>query len=288
MAKSKKRKKTASKWTHHYRMVVINDDTFEERFSLKLNRLNVFVVTTLFAIVLVSLTTIIIAFTPLREFIPGYSSTKIRKQTAALVKRTDSLQERLMMNEQQYQRIKMVLTGNITMEEYNQMDSIIPPDLSQELVDIKPNIQDSLLREEVAREDRFNVIEGATARTNFVFFTPVTGTISSEYDAVKGHYAVDVAAPMNTPVKAAADGTVIFSSWSADTGNTMIVEHSYGLITAYKHMNTLLKGQNDQVLAGEVIGSVGSTGELTTGPHLHFELWSDGYPLDPTNFIIFE
>ncbi|MEP3823291.1 MAG: M23 family metallopeptidase, partial [Nonlabens ulvanivorans] len=107
-------------------------------------------------------------------------------------------------------------------------------------------------------------------------------------NAEKKHYAVDITSAANSPVKAAADGTVIFAGWSTDTGNTILMEHSYGVITVYKHMATLSKKQNDQVQAGEVIGIVGNTGELTNGPHLHFELWMDGYPQDPTNFINFQ
>lgn len=284
----KKNKKQQSKWRSHYRMVVINDDTFEERFSLKLNRLNVFVVTTVAAILLIALTTVIIAFTPLRELIPGYSNTQVKRATANLLQRTDSLETVIALNKQQYDRIKMVLSGNITTQEYDRIDSIAQIETASNDQIIKPIIQDSLLRDEVAREDQFNVMEGAVARTNFVFFTPVKGSVSSSYDPDREHYAVDVTAPVGSPVKVAADGTVIFAGFTTDTGYTIIVEHAYGLITAYKHLGDMLTKQNDQVLAGEVLGSVGNTGELTNGPHLHFELWSDGYPLDPTNFINFE
>ncbi len=284
----KKIKKQQSKWRSHYRMVVINDDTFEERFSLKLNRLNVFVVTTVAAILLVGLTTVIIAFSPLRELIPGYSSTKVKRATATLLQRTDSLETAIALNKQQFDRIQQVLSGNITAQEYERIDSIAKVETANQDEIIDPIPQDSILREEVAREDQFNLMEGAVARTNFVFFTPVTGNISSVYDPDKEHFAVDVTAPVGTPVKAAAAGTVIFAGFTTDTGYTIIVEHPYGLITAYKHLGDILTTQNDQVLAGEVLGSVGNTGELTNGPHLHFELWSDGYPLDPTNFINFE
>jgi len=282
------KKKYKSKWRNHYRMVVLNDDTFEERFSLKLTRLNVFIVTLVSAVILVGLTTVFIAFTPVREFIPGYSSSELRNETTALLQETDSLKTRLALNEQQYSRIKMVLSGDITSEEYARIDSIAQVETNLSISDFTPGRQDSLLREEVAREDKYNLIEGAKARTNFVFFKPLRGKISNEFNAAEKHYGVDVTAATNTPIKAAAPGTVIFSGWSAETGYTILLEHSYGLLTVYKHCGTLLKAQNDQVLAGEVIASVGNTGELTNGPHLHFELWSDGYALDPINFINFE
>ncbi|SCY33136.1 Peptidase family M23 [Nonlabens sp. Hel1_33_55] len=282
------KKKYKGKWRNQYRLVVLNDDTFEERFSLKLTRLNVFTVTLVSAVLLVGLTTFFIAFTPVREFIPGYSDSKVRNETTALLQETDSLKARLALNEQQYDRIKMVLSGDITSEEYARIDSVAQAETTISLSDFTPSREDSLLREEVAREDKFNLIEGAKARTNFVFFKPVVGKISNGYSTKDKHYGVDVTTAVNTPVKAAAAGTVVFSGWSAETGYTILLEHSYGLITVYKHCGTLTKSQNDQVLAGEVIASVGNTGELTNGPHLHFELWSDGYALDPINFINFE
>lgn len=288
MAQEKEKGKFKQKWLHRYRMVVLNDDTFEERFSLKLTRLNVFIVTVISAIILISLTTVLIAFTPLREFIPGYASTKLTKDVVNLESETDSLLTAIAMQQQKYDRIQMVLSGNITAAEYAKIDSIarVETAVNQELPE--PIEEDRLLREEVAREDKYNVIEGATSKTNFVLFAPVKGIISDPFNAQKKHYAVDITAATNAPVKAAADGTVIFAGWSADTGNTILMEHSYGVLTVYKHMATLNKSQNDQVQAGEVIGIVGNTGELTTGPHLHFELWMDGYPQDPTNFINFE
>ncbi|MGJ8683027.1 MAG: M23 family metallopeptidase [Nonlabens sp.] len=288
MAKDKEKGKLKKKWLHRYRMVVLNNDTFEERFSLNLTRLNVFVVTVLSAIILIGLTTVLIAFTPLREFIPGYASTKLTKDVIVLENKTDSLLTSIALQQQKYDRIQMVLSGNITTAEYARIDSIAKVETARDQDLPEPIEEDSLLREEVDREDKYNVIEGATSRTNFVFFTPVTGTISDSFNADKSHYAVDITAAANSPVKAAADGTVIFSGWSADTGNTILMEHSYGVITVYKHMATLNKKQNSQVQAGEVIGIVGNTGELTTGPHLHFELWIDGYPQDPTNFINFQ
>jgi murein DD-endopeptidase MepM/ murein hydrolase activator NlpD len=288
MGKRKKDKNQKSKWTHHYRMVVLNDDTFEERFSLKLNRLNVFIVTLISAVLLIGVTTVLIAFTPIREYIPGYADVTTKRNSIQLTKETDSIQQVLRTNEEFYSRIKMLLNGDITSEEYESIDSIAKVETDIEITNLTPIKEDSLLREEVAQEDRYSVIAGAKAKTNFVFFPPVKGIISGDYDAEIKHYAVDVAATTGTPIKAAADGTVVFASWSVETGYTMLIEHAYGLITVYKHAGSLLKEQNDQVLAGEVIASVGNTGELTTGPHLHFEIWSDGYPLDPTNFINFE
>ncbi len=129
--------------------------------------------------------------------------------------------------------------------------------------------------------------ERSTSKTEIVLFPPVGGTVTQTYDAKKKHYAVDVVAPIDTPVKAVANGTVIFSEWTADTGYVIILEHEDGLLSVYKHNGSLARFQGTVVRGGEVIASVGNTGELTTGPHLHFELWDNGNPVNPLDFIDF-
>jgi len=267
-------------------LVVLNEDTFEERFSFKLNRLNVFVLTGISAILLVGITAVLIAFTPLREYIPGYSSTKLKKQATDLVFKVDSLEQELAVNDIYIDNIREVLTGKIKDVNVNK-DSIIEQ-LRIEDTDLAPSAEDSIFRQEVEREDRFSVFEKATKKADLVFFTPVKGQITDVYDPKEKHFAVDVAVTQNTPVKAAADGTVIFTGFTAETGFVMILEHAKNFITVYKHNAALHKEQGDLVKAGEVIADAGSTGTLTTGPHLHFELWNDGYPVNPLNYIDFE
>ncbi len=285
--KEKKVKKLKKKLLHKYRLVVLNEDTFEERFSFKLNRLNVFVFSTVFALFLIAGTTLLIAFTPLREYIPGYSSTKLKKKATQLAYKTDSLQRALLINQQYLASIRKVLTGEVNTVHLNK-DSIIEAaklDISQ--VDLNPSKEDSLLREQVALEDKYNPLTDASEKS-FVLFAPVKGTITQGYNPKEKHYAVDVVTTKDAPVKATADGTVIFSEWTAGTGFVIILEHANNLISVYKHNASLTKNQGQLVKAGEVIAIAGNTGELTTGPHLHFELWSDGYPIDPTNFIDFD
>lgn len=289
MAKSeKKSKKIKKKLLHKYRLVILNEDTFEERLSLNLNRLNVFVLGTLSAIFLITFTTILIAFTPLKEYIPGYSSTSLKKKAVALSFKTDSLQRVIDFNEKYFASIKQVLQGEVSVADFDK-DSIIQA-VKQEVseVDLSPIKEDSLLREKVDKEDKYSLFETATSKANFVLFPPVNGIISESYDVKSKHYAVDIVVEENTPIKATADGTVIFAEWTAQTGYVILIEHSSGLISVYKHNASLTKSQGDLVKAGEVIATAGNTGELTTGPHLHFELWSDGYPVNPTNFIDFK
>ncbi|MCK0108271.1 M23 family metallopeptidase [Flavobacteriaceae bacterium S0825] len=286
--KKKKQKKLAKKLLHKYRLVILNEDTFEERFAIKLTRLNVFVIMSLSAIVLIVLTTILIAFTPIREYIPGYSSTKLKKEATNLNFKTDSLQQVITMNEQYLESIKRVLKGDVATVEFNK-DSIIKA-AEQEAIEynLNPSREDSLLREKVNKEDKYNLFESATSKVNFVLFPPVTGTISESYNVKEKHYAVDIVVAKGTPVKAAADGVVVLAEWTTQTGYVVIIDHGNGLISAYKHNASLTKEQGDLVKAGEVIAISGDAGELTTGPHLHFELWTDGYPIDPTTFIDFE
>lgn len=287
MENEKRSKKIKYKLLNKYRLVVLNEDTFEERFTFKLNRLNVFVFTIITVLILITATTIIIAFTPLREYIPGYSSVSLKKQATKLAYKTDSLQQVIDINEQYYSSIKKVLTGDVATVEFNK-DSIIEAAAIDRLeLDINPSREDSLLREKVSLEDKYNPLI-SNSEINFVLFPPVKGTISEGFNAKEKHYAVDVVTSKDAPVKSAADGTVIFSEWTAQTGYVIIIEHTNNLISVYKHNSFLSKEQGELVKAGEVIATAGNTGELSTGPHLHFELWSDGYPIDPTNFIDFE
>lgn len=281
-------RKFRNKLLDKYRLVILNEDTFEERIAFKLTRLNVFVFGSAGIILLILITYFIIAFTSLREYIPGYSSTALKKQATELNYKTDSLQRVLALNERYYTSIKKVLQGDVSALDINKDSIIEATKLEASEVDLTPIIEDSLLREKVDKEDKYNLFESAISSTNFVLFPPVNGTISESYNLEEKHYAVDIVVAKDTPVKATADGTVIFAEWTASTGNVMIIEHSYGLISVYKHNAALIKSQGDLVKAGEVIATAGNSGELSTGPHLHFELWNDGYPINPSNFIDFE
>lgn len=287
MSEQKPKKKFARKLLHKYRLVVLNEDTFEERFSIKLTRLNVFVLVSLSSIFLVAATTFIIAFTSLREFIPGYSSTKLKRQATELNYKTDSLQQVIALNEQYFASIKRVLTGDVKTVDFNRDSILEAAKNDSEIPSVVPTKEDSILRAKVDKEDKYNLFESAISASNFVLFPPVNGTISEAYNVKEKHYAVDIVVAKNTPVKATADGTVIFAEWTAETGYVVIIEHSYELISVYKHNASLTKEQGNLVKAGEVIAMAGNSGEYSTGPHLHFELWSRGYPINPTNFIDF-
>ena len=288
MSEKKKQKRFAKKLLHKYRLVILNEDTFEERFAIKLTRLNVFVIVALSSIILISGTIMLIAFTSLREYIPGYSSTALKQKATELNYKTDSLQQVIDMNQQYFASIKKVLTGDVKMVEFNKDSIIEAANKDAQPSDLVPTKEDSLLRNLVDKEDKYNIFESSISSANLVLFPPVNGTISEGYNVKEKHYAIDIVVPKDTPVKAAADGTVIFAEWTAETGYVIIIEHSNELISVYKHNASLTKQQGDLVKAGEVIAMAGNTGEFTTGPHVHFELWSRGYPVNPANFIDFK
>ncbi|WP_455169162.1 M23 family peptidase, partial [Aegicerativicinus sediminis] len=207
MAKGKKQKKFTKKLLHKYRLVILNEDTFEEKFAVKLTRLNVFVIISLTAIVLVIGTILLIAFTSLREYIPGYSSTSLKRQATELEIKTDSLQQVLEANEIYYASIKRVLTGDVQTAEFNKDSIIQAANLEAQQLNLEPTKEDSILREIVDKEDKYNLFDSAISN-NFVLFPPVSGPISETYNVEEKHFAVDIAVPENTPVKATADGTV--------------------------------------------------------------------------------
>ena len=288
MAQNKtNKKKLQKKLLHKYRLVVLNEDTFEERFAVKLTRLNVFFLMSLAAIILVTLTTLLIVFTPLREYIPGYSSTALQKQALQLDSKTDSLVKAIYMNDAYINSLKSVLRGEVSAVVINKDSIFKAAQADTDILELTPSKADSLLREKVSNEDKYNLFETALTVKDFVFFPPVNGSISSGFDLNEKHFAVDIVIPTNTPVKATSDGRVLFASWTSDAGYVIIIDHGDELISVYKHNSSLTKSQGDFVKSREVIAISGTSGELSTGPHLHFELWSNGIPLNPTNFIDF-
>ena len=287
MTKKLKKQKLKQKLTDKYRLVILNENTFQEKFSLKLSRLNVFVFGGLFSILLIGLTTLLIAFTGIREYIPGYSSTALKKKATRLTYEADSLKNKLAIITRYTKAIQPVLTGNITSEK---IDSIIT-DAKTSPIDerkLQATKQDSVFRENVNNKNQFALSQGNQNRIKNVFFSPLTGTVSQEFNLNEKHFALDIVAQTGTPVKSVADGTVILAEWTTETGYVITIQHTNKFISVYKHNGTLLKQQGDIVKSGEAIASVGSTGELTTGPHLHFELWNDGFPVNPINYIDFQ
>jgi murein DD-endopeptidase MepM/ murein hydrolase activator NlpD len=282
-----KLKKTREKWRHKYRLVILNDQNFEEKLSLKLSRLNVFVVVTLGSIFLIGSTILLIAFTPLREYIPGYSSTALKRQAYNNALRVDSLEVKLA----QYEQYVRIIRGVISDEPPEYIDDTIGRSQGGiGGINLEPGPSDSLLRLSVEQEEMFNLSAApvtANPLSSYAFFAPVRGDIIQGFIPEESHFAVDIVTRQNEPVKACLKGTVLYSEFSAQTGYGIVIQHANNLIYVYKHKSSLFKKQGDIVRAGEVIGIVGNTGELTTGPHLHFELWYEGRAVNPEDHIRF-
>ena len=283
-----KRKKLAQKLFTKNRLVILNENTFEEIFSLKLTLMNVFVVATIGAFLIITVTTYIIAFTPLREFIPGYASNKLKKDATELALKSDSLALALKKNEAYIGSIRKVLTGDLELAKLSKDSILATATAETDPEDLAASADEIKLREQVAHEDKYNLFEKAQSKTGIVFFPPVKGPVTQKFDRKGKHLAVDVALAKDTPIKAILAGTVIFADWTPSTGNVIILRHNNGFISVYKHAASLTKSQGDIVKTGEVIALAGSTGSESTGVHLHFELLKDGYAIDPTQFIEFE
>ena len=287
MAKEKKKKRLwVQNLLNRYRMVVINETTFEEMFYFRISQFNIIVLVFLFTTFIALGSFFFVAYTPLKEFIPGYTSLSIRKEAIRNSFLLDSLSIEFEKKDRFIMSIKSALTGEINSKENSLLDTKgeSPKALNS---DNQMSKADSLLRLEVIQEDKYNVIPNNLSSVKYLLYQPAVGPISQKYDTDKKHFAVDIALDENAPIMAVAHGTVIFSEWTAETGYVIIVKHDYGLLSVYKHNSSLEKAQGDLVKAGEVIAKAGDTGELSTGWHLHVELWINGYSVDPTHFIDF-
>ena len=271
-----------------YRMVIINEETFEERIQYRITRLYLLLAALFSMVALVSLVFSTIAYTPLKEYIPGYDSSELRKQAVQNLFITDSLITLYNQNLQYLNAVRAVLNEEISFEdpELSEQSLQVENQDAPEFISSVP--EDSLLRVLVSQQDKYNPdLSSSNVTLETLLLPPALGPISQEFNPKEGHYAVDIVLEENTPIKAISDGRVIFAEWTAQTGYVIILEHSNGILSVYKHNASLSKEQGDVVQGGEVIALAGNTGELTTGFHLHFELWVEGYPMDPKNFFNF-
>jgi len=271
-----------------YKVVVSSEDTFEEKLSFKANKINAFIIMLLYSIILIAFTISIVFFTQLREMVPGYSSSDLLNRAIYLTKKTDSLEQQIALNNKFYKSIEDVLSGNV--DEFTSRDELSVDSnlINTDIFTISPSLQDSILRKYVDNEDKFNLTNNELVIENKMFFSPIKGEITQSFNFNEDHFAIDIAADIGTPVKSVLDGKIIFSEWSLDTGYVVVIDHGENIISVYKHNSKILKEQNDFVQAGEVIAYSGNQGNLSSGPHLHFELWKNGTPIDPEPLLNFK
>ena len=288
MGPKTRKEKFKNKLLSKYRLVILNENTFEEQVSFKLSRLNVFAFMLVTSLLLIVGTIFLIAFSPLKEYIPGYSSTALMKQANQLSYQTDSILSAVSYNEKYYEAIKKVLKGDVAPEDFSidSIDFTTTTDIEKHSLHVSK--EDLVLRSEIDNIEKYSLTNASEIDTEYLFFPPVKGRITSDFDIKSKHFAVDIAVDSNVPIMAASNGMVVFAEWNPQTGNVIVLKHSSGIISVYKHNDKLLKSQGETVHAGEAIAIAGNTGELSTGPHLHFELWDKDVPLNPTEYIDFQ
>ena len=273
---------------YKYKLSVINETSYEEVFNFRLSQLHVLTALSVLAVILVVLTILLIAFTDLREFIPGYPDGNMRQMIAQNALRVDSLENELLKRDRFFKSIRLVLNGGDTTSlERSREDTAR---YRNDTIRFQISEQENEFRAAIEERERFNLSLGMKEQNHdyYHFFPPVEGIVTQSFDEKKRHYGTDIVAKANSKVAAVLDGVVIFTDWTVKTGYVIQVQHTNDLISVYKHNSILLKKQGDYVRAGEVLGVVGNTGEESSGPHLHFELWRAGNPLNPENFIKFK
>lgn len=277
-----------------YRLVILSEDTLEERLSFKLSRMNVFVAIGVLSIALVILTTYIIAFTPLKEYIPGYTDVTLQRRIYELQLRSDSVAIVLNSKQALLDNIKDVLGGNIP----DDRTQLTPEDTAQTSkyrnIKDKRSPEDSLLRQEYDNRSKYNLFKSdkkssqpGSSMRNLTFYSPLKGIVTNKFDPLRRHFGIDLVAARNEAIKSVQDGTVVFTGWTVETGYVIAIQHPGNVISLYKHNSVLLKKEGNVVKAGESISIIGETGELSTGPHLHLELWINGIPVNPDDYIVF-
>ncbi len=288
------------KWYHKlrnkYRLVIFHDETFEEKISFAISRINVFVALVSLSVVLIVITIYLIAFTPLREYIPGYPDVGLVKQVHNLERTADSIESVFRQKELYLANIRRIIEGY---DELADSIEVFSPEqtahtLALDTIRLNKSVEDSLLRLEFERA-RYNLYydqspQRSAGQSDILmsrFFVPLNGTITNRFNISTGHFGIDIVAKSNEAIKATLDGTVIFADWTLDKGHVIGIQHPNNILSVYKHNSVLLKKEGEHVKAGEAIAIVGSTGELTTGPHLHFELWHNGIPVNPEEYILF-
>ncbi|MGW8315634.1 MAG: M23 family metallopeptidase [Bacteroidales bacterium] len=284
----RKTRKLLQKLTHKYRMVVLNEDTYEEVGNMRLSRLNLIALVGVILILLVAIIFSLIAYTNIRELVPGYPDAAMRQHIRENAMKVDSLEYEQAVRDQYFENLRRIISGEMPENYMNDTTGMINP---QEITFIR-STNDSLLRQQVEAEEQFRLsaLEENQVNKNLYdlhFFTPVNGIVTRSFNPREGHFGIDLVAEPNEVVKAVLDGTVTMSTWTLETGYVIQIQHDYELLSVYKHNATLFKSVGQKVKAGDAIAIVGNSGELTTGPHLHFELWHDRVPLNPAEYIAF-
>lgn len=283
-----------------YRLVVMNDETFQEVASYKLTRLNVYLMFSAMVVLVAVLIVLLIVFTPLKQYVPGYGDVNLRGKVERLSKEVDAMQGQIDADSIYIANVRRLILADyevaeeITEEETEMNDSLLTIDRIEEDEKLRQAVEEDRLIGAVEVETVKPEVKSASFSNKnkpveqLYLVTPVKGPVVRGFLPEDKHFGVDIVAAKNTAIKAVMDGVVIASDWTLETGNTIGIQHSNNLMSFYKHNSVLLKKVGSTVKGGEAIAIIGNTGELTDGPHLHFELWQDGKAMNPRDYINFE
>ena len=274
---------------HKYRLILMNDSSLEEQISFRFSALDVITVLTIGCVLLFVFFLLLVGYTPLNEFVPGKASSSLHKELIAITLKTDSLEKKLLVNELYLKNITAIVNGEDPINISTKNTLVLSA--SETELSFKKSKEDSLLRLAVEAEDKISISptdkKDNLDMESILFFSPIKGVVTNGFDRKKNHFGTDIVAKQDEPIKCVFDGVVVISHWTSETGNVIGVQHANGMFSLYKHNSILFKSAGEYVKSGEVIAIIGNSGELSSGPHLHFELWHKGTPVNPENYIRF-
>ena len=285
----KQQKNSLSKrYSDKFRLIIYNDNTFEEVWYIRLSRFNLMALLSSLFILIVGGVFALVAYTSIRELIPGYPDGNMRRTIYMNAVRLDSLENEIRMRDQYFKNLKALIAG----EEPDNLVDLTDTSADNTSIDFSTSFEDSILRIQIEEEEQYNLsvlVDKPSPKdlAGMHFFTPVRGLITQSFNSRENHFGTDIGSAHNEVVKATLDGTVTFADWTVETGYVIYIQHKNNLISVYKHNAELLKKVGNVVKAGDAIAIIGNSGELTTGPHLHFEIWHNGTPIDPQTYIVF-
>ncbi len=273
MDKNKDKKRTSKE---NLRFVILNDDTLKEKFSRRVNLNKLYLILGAFVLALFVIFFLILSFTPMRHLIPGYGNIENNSYVIKINRYVSELESKIEAQELYNKSLRKILVENN-----------FPPSKSKIDTEEKTKTNAKEKSKDTAPQKK-EIIIYTHDYQHYDFSLPLNGQINKTMDVKTGHYGIDIAGTKNSAIKSIMDGTVIFSDWSIETGYTVIVEHAHGITSVYKHNSQLFKEVGDFVKKDESLGTVGNTGTLSSGPHLHFELWFNGIPKDPMHYLPFK
>ena len=269
-----------------YKFSFFNESMLEEVWSFRLSQLTVFIYICLFAFFLITVTSVIIILTPIRNYLPGYLDVEIREEILQNALRADSLEIKIAIQSRYLENLTAILSGNISIDSMQNTTTVtnIIADY-----DIPRSEKETAFIKQFEEDEKYNLtaLNPNPVQTEIFFYKPLNGIISAAFNKEKSHFGIDLASAPKQNVIATLDGTVIYAGFDPNFGNVIVLHHKNDFISIYKHNDILLKEIGSRVVAGEAIAIVGNTGVLSTGLHLHFELWHKGVAVNPEEYIAF-